>query len=108
MTSNLRQAWGRKAGSCEEGGGEPSAVLAQGVGLVAKLMESLHILGPDEKTLSPIQRGLRNGPVKGHLSEEQKTALILMPGIRTLEERLLLRFGRKEAGETITSKHLHW
>ena len=62
----------RLNGECEDGGGEPSAVLAQGVGPKAKLMEPLHLLGPTGRTLSPNQRGLRNSPVKGHLSEEQK------------------------------------
>ena len=80
------------------------------MGPEVKLMEPLHLLGPDGKTLSPFQRGLRNSPVKGHLSEEQKnysnsSARIPMKHFRGAA---LLRFGRKEVGETITSKHLRW
>ena len=97
LTSNLRQARGWKVGSGEEEGGEPSAVTAQGVGPEAKLMEPLYILGPDEKALCPIQRGLRNSSITGHLSEEQKNCSNSYARITNCREATLFKI-REEGG----------
>ena len=69
---DLSQAWVRKEGPWEDGGGEPSTDLAQAEGPESKQFGPLHLLGPEGKNLSPVQRGLRVSPVKEHLNEEKK------------------------------------
>ena len=76
MGQSLRQARVAIDGSCEDGGGEPSADIAQAEGPEPKLMEPIHLLGPEGKNLSLVQRGLRVSPVKGHLNEEKKNGPI--------------------------------
>ena len=61
-------------------------------------MEPLHLLGPAGKTLSPHQRGLRNSPVKGHLSEEQKNCSNSSARIRKKHFRGAAPFKIREEG----------
>ena len=69
---DLSQARVRKEGPWEDGGGEPSADLAQAEGPESKQFGPLHPLGLEGKNLSPVQRGLRVSPVKEYLNEEKK------------------------------------
>ena len=76
MGQDLSQARVWKEGPWEDGGGEPSADLAQVEGHESKQFWLLHLLGLEGKNLSPVQRGLRVSPVKEHLNEEKKNGPI--------------------------------
>ena len=76
MGQELRRVRVRKNGLRDVGGGEPSTNLAQAEGPESKQFGPLHLLGPVDKNLSPVQRGLRVSPVKEHVNEEQKSCPI--------------------------------
>ena len=79
MGQDLRQPRVRKEEPWEDGGGEPSADLAQAEGPESNQFGPLHLLGPEAKNLSPVQRELRVSPfhdlspVKENLNEEKKS-----------------------------------
>ena len=66
-------------------------------------MESPHLLGPVGVTLGPHYKGLRKSLVKGPLMggpQGLRIALFPLLGLRNnIKNRLLVRYGRKEAEE---------
>ena len=76
MGQELRRVRGRKNGLGDVGGGEPSTIPAQAEGPESKQFGPLQLLGPADKNLSPVQRGLRVSPAKEQVIEEQKSCPI--------------------------------
>ena len=73
MGQELRRVRGRKNGLGDFGGGEPSTIPAQAKGPELKQVGPLQLLGPADKKLSPVQRGMRDSPAKEQVIEEQRS-----------------------------------
>ena len=76
MGQELRRARGRKNGQGDVGGGELGTNPAQAEGPESKQFGPLHLLGPVDKNLSPVQRWLRVSPAKVQVNEKQKSCSI--------------------------------
>ena len=76
MGQQLSGVWGRKKALGEAGGGEPSKIPTQAVGPTPKQSGPLHLLGPAEKNLSPVQRGLTVSPATEQVIVEEKNCSI--------------------------------
>ena len=72
----LSGAWGRKKSLGEAGGGEPSKFPAHAVGPEPNQSGPLHLLGPAEMILSPVNRGMTVSPAKEHKTVEEKNCSI--------------------------------
>ena len=76
MGQQLSGVWGRKKALGDAGGGEPNKISAQAEGPEPKQSGPLHLLGPADKNLSPVQRGLTVSPAKEQVIEEEKNCPI--------------------------------